>query len=190
MLDLFVRDVRLLGVRPPGDNWLDVDQNTPLDWPVLWARDKTTAHGGNVYLKILAHGMGQFLGIKIGLFSNSPQYSQGGNGILFCKENLKLLTLCKFAPLAGKLAGIDIMGCGAAYITRGFENRDGDGNVLCSRLAQTAQTLVRASTASQEYYEEPTIDFGSWEGTVLTYDRSGAVVRVENGATAAAYASP
>jgi len=111
----------------------------------------------------------------------STSFSQGGSGVQFCKENITLGTVARFAPLRGLLKGIDLLACGAAYITPGFEGREGDGNLLCCRLAQTTQTFVRASTATQLYYGLPAIDFGEWEGTVLTYASSGAVVKVEHG---------
>ena len=91
-----------------------------------------------------------------------------------------MATIGKFAPLQGKLKRIDILGCGAAYITPGREGHDGDGNLLCYRLAQITQAYVRASTATQEYSNDGPIDFGKWEGTVLTYGPSGEVVKVEH----------
>lgn len=79
--------------------------------------------------------------------------------------------------------GVDLYACGVAYITPKYEGKVGDGNILCSRMAQILGTCVRASTATQ-YYNPGTaasgLDFGRWEGTVLTYGPRGDVVNVEH----------
>jgi len=54
--------------------------------------------------------------------------------------------------------------------------------VLCYKLAQITGAKVRASTATQ-IYDLKTMDFGSWEGTVLTYGPTGSLVRVEHAPT-------
>ena len=187
MQELIIRDVRLEGVRPRGKEVLEVDANTPIDWPVLWTKTRSDAYGGDVYLRIAAHGyetaVMDHLPLATGFRTQveSVSQSQGGSGVQFCKENIVLGTLARFTPLRGVLKGIDLLACGAAYITPGFEGREGDGNILCSRLAQITQTFVRASTATQLYYGLPAIDFGEWEGTVLTYGPTGAVMKVEHG---------
>lgn len=190
MEELIVRDVRLLGGKPVGKDVLEVDERTPIDWPVAWIKSKSESSGykGNVYLRIAAHGYDTKMSgpplwgeIRRGIPTPTSTWSQGGSGLQFCKENLRLATLPRFAALRGLLKGIDLLACGAAYITPGFEGKDGDGNVLCSRLAQITQSYVRASTATQMYYGLPAIDFGEWEGTVITYGPSGAVYKVENG---------
>lgn len=188
MQELIIRDVRLQGGKPRGTEVLEVDEDTPIDWPVLWAKTKSDKYGGDVYLRIAAHGyettVMNHVPLATGLQTRveSVSYSQGGAGIQFCKENITLGTLSRFTPVRGLLKGIDLLACGAAYITPGFEGKEGDGNLLCCRLAQITQTFVRASTATQLYYGLPAIDFGEWEGTVLTYNPSGAVVKVEHGA--------
>jgi hypothetical protein len=196
MQDLIIRDVRLLGGTPAGKEVLEVFPNSPIDWPVRWAVARSAAYGGNVCLKILAHGFEQRTSYDplagenftyAGGFKRPVQiagYSQGGAGIQFCKENIRLGTLDKFSPLNGKIKAIDLMACGAAYITPGFEGKDGDGNFLCYRLAQITHTYLRASTATQIYFELPTIEFGAWEGTVITYTPEGGLYKAENGAVA------
>jgi len=203
MEELIIRDVRLQGGKPLGRFVLEVDANTPIDWPISWAsaQARRPELAGNVALKIMAHGFEQRIGddpmdanVVWGMGGNvrsapPPRpgtgiYSQGGAGIQFCREYIRLATLNKFTPLRGLLKGIDLMACGAAYITPGFAGTDGDGNLLCYRLAQITQSYVRASTATQLYFTLPTVDFGAWEGTVLSYGPSGAVVKVESGAAA------
>jgi hypothetical protein len=169
-----IRDVRLAGEKPKGDKVLEVDQNTPLNWPVLWLSDISKDNGGDVYLKIMAHGI-------------ETKTSQGGYGIWFCKEGINLTTLEQLKPLFGKVKKIDLLACGAAYITPGCEGKEGDGNLLCYRLAQVTGAYVRASTATQLYtvsgdwaWSHDPLDFGPWEGTVLTYGPTGGVVKVEH----------
>jgi hypothetical protein len=181
MSDLIVRDMRLQGQRPAGIEVLEVDENTPLDWPINWLHSRASAHGGQVRVRIMAHAAGFYSAATVGSYGGlQPQYSQGGAGVQFCQQGINLGTIAKFSRLHGKLAQIEILGCGAAYITPGREGKDGDGNVLCSRLAQITGASVRASTALQRYDNTGPIDFGRWEGTVLTYGPSGAVVKVEH----------
>ena len=187
MQELIIRDVRLEGGKPRGNKVLEVDANTPIDWPVAWTKSKSEAYGGDVYLRIAAHGYEPAVTNHLPLATGSQtivesiRYSQGGGGVMFCREDITLRTLNRFGQLHGLLKGIDLLACGAAYITRGYEGREGDGNMLCYRLAQITGTYVRASTATQFYYGQPAIDFGEWEGTVLTYGPTGAVVKSEVG---------
>jgi hypothetical protein len=157
---LVYRDVRLLGERPAGDTVIEVNFDTPLQFFLDSAAD-TVAHTAQVVrLKLLAHG--------------SP-----GN-VLFCRENLSLANLPLLAVLRDAfLSGVDLFTCSAAFIAPGR----GDGNLFCSRMAQTLNTFVRASTATQVYTLGSSgsgLDFGRWEGTVLTYGPRGDVVNVEH----------
>jgi hypothetical protein len=64
------------------------------------------------------------------------------------------------------------------------------------KMAQTLQTNVRASTATQVYAARegwpfaPHLDFGLWEGTVLTYGPKGNVIKVEQGPGALLFPEP
>jgi hypothetical protein len=179
--DLIVRDVRLQGPRPRGTEVLEVDADTPLAWPISWLCAKANAYSSAyVRLILMAHGYETQTAQGRAIFGTTigAKYSQGGGGIQFCKEGISLDTVARFAPLRELLDWIDLKNCGTAYITPGFEGGKGDGNVLCSRLAQITQTPVRASTATQ-LYDATTTDFGVWEGTVLTYGPNGNVIRVE-----------
>ncbi|WP_425246947.1 hypothetical protein [Streptomyces sp. NEAU-NA10] len=157
---LVYRDVRLLGNRPAGDTVIEVNFDTPLQWFLDSAAD-TVAHTAEpVRLKLMAHG--------------APAFVQ------FCRENLSLANLPLLAVLRDKFrAGVDLFSCSAAFIGPG----PNDGNVFCSRMAQTLNTSVRASTATQQYTLGSAgsgLDFGQWEGTVLTYGPRGDVVNVEH----------
>jgi hypothetical protein len=183
MQDLIIRDVRLTGARPEGNEVLEVDSRTPLDRPIGWVSYKAEAYKGDVRVQILCHGAGVPLYVRQRadvLWGPDKEwvFSQGGLGLIFCEEGVKLDNVHEFRLWRDKVKKIDIMGCGAAYITPGYEGRDGDGNLLCMRFAQWTKADVRASTAAQEYNFRR-MQFGGWEGTVLTYDWTGKVSKVE-----------
>jgi len=202
MQELILWDVRLEGGRPAGEEVKEVNEWVPLDYAIAWAVWKSGQYGGDVSLTIMAHGYEPRTGFLAGTRSTPgntlpqrnedggviPQptatgllgvYSQGGGGIQFCRDGILLGTIHQFEKLKGKVKLIEILGCGAAYITPGFEGRDGDGNLLCYRLAQITQAYVRASTATQWFDPTPVIDFGRWEGTVITYAPNGGLAKVQ-----------
>jgi hypothetical protein len=196
------------GNEPPvGNEKKMVGESTSLDEAINWIVAKSGQYGGDVSLKIMAHGIEPAVGFiagsrslpappppatgsrggaptppAVGLMAVS---SQGGGGIQFCREGILLSTINRFAALSNrpnlpisKVKKIEILGCGAAYINPGYEGRAGDGNLLCYRLAQIAQTYVRASTAAQPYTagNDRPLQFGPWAGTVVTYSPTGAGV--------------
>jgi hypothetical protein len=185
---LSVWDRRLKGYPPLGDTVRSVDENTSITDFVAMAVQVADKFNKEVYLRICCHGRD---------LSDNPS-SQGGNGLVFCKGDLGHERLSYLAPLRGKLrGGVDLLACGAAYINPGYGGRQyGDGNYFCFRMAQILATNVRASTAEQVYspsghrWFTPALDFGPWEGTVLTYGPKGNVIKVEHGAGAAAYPEP
>lgn len=139
---------------------IEVNFDTPLQFFLDSAAD-TVAHTADpVRLKLMAHGRAAF--------------------VQFCRENLTLANLAVLSVLRGQfVAGVDLFSCSVAFIAPG----PGDGNVFCSRMAQLLDTFVRASTATQFYTVGSAgagLDFGRWEGTVLTYGPAGNVVHVEN----------
>lgn len=181
---LIIRDVRLEGSKPMGNEVLEVDADTPISWPISWILQRAKLYNSHyVWLKILAHGFetpGLPLATGFSTTRESTQgSSQGGYGIQFCKEGLNLHTIVKFRALFEWLDWTDVYSCGTAFITTGHEGRYGDGNILCSRLAQNLGCPVRASTATQIYDPKGT-NFGAWEGTVLTYGPKGNVIKVEH----------
>lgn len=157
----------IVGSSPAGNEVLPVSQNVRLLEAIAWVVERSRVYGGDVRVRIMAHGAGD---------GNSA----GGFGMWFCRDKLSLSTVPYFSLWRGHVKKIDLLSCGAAYINHGFEGKSGDGNLLCMRLAQFSQAYVRASTAEQLYSFKGATDFGAWEGTVLTYAPSGAVVKVEN----------
>ncbi|MCC6368849.1 MAG: hypothetical protein IT165_35455 [Bryobacterales bacterium] len=186
MQDIIIRDVRLLGWKPAGKEVLEVNFDTPIEWPINWAADKSDTYKGDVRIRIMAHGFETYVRTEgsdaNGMCTEKNIYSQGGAGIQFCKENITISTISRFAKWKGKVKAIELLSCGAAYITPGKEGKQGDGNYFCYRFAQITGASVRASTATQRYSygtKDTGIEFGRWEGMVYTYDSTGAVVKVE-----------
>lgn len=157
---LVYRDVRLLGNRPAGDTVIEVNVDTPLQFFLDSAAAAAAHTAARVRLKLMAHG--------------APAFVQ------FCRENLSTANLPLLAVLRDKLtAGVDLFTCSVAFIGPGIS----DGNAFCSRMAQILNTSVRASTAKQFYTLGSAgsgLDFGRWEGTVLTYGPRGDVINVEH----------
>ena len=170
MQQVIVHDRRLIGDSPTGSNItvVPVDASTPLDHMVTRVRRASMRHGTDIKLNIFAHG----------------RYSgeHGGYGIQLCREGLLLTTVAKLRPLNGYISyGIDIYACGAAEATPWSVGNSGDGWLLCSRIASHTQSVVRAALLPQTYTEfggilglfRMAIDFGRWEGTVLTFNALG-----------------
>jgi hypothetical protein len=180
---LIIRDVRVEGPKPKGNEVLEIDADTPLKWPIAWILDRAKAyHSTYVWLGIIAHGSGSpYLPLATGWSSRRESMdavSQGGAGLQFGRDGINLDTVVHFKALYDWLDWTDILSCGAAFITPGHEGRYGDGNLLCSRLAKATGAPVRASTATQ-IYDQQTMELGAWEGTVLTYGPKGNVINVE-----------
>jgi hypothetical protein len=183
MQDLVVHDKRIAGwmpwTKPSVKELLQVDEDDTLSSMIAWVVGKSAQYGGDVRLKLMAHGItaasvpdALIDGPRTSGVQRATIASQGGFGLNLCKEGLSLQTVQRFYPWHRKIKQIDILGCAAAYITPGREGKIGDGNLLCLKLAQITGSYVRASTAPQEYNTH-TIDFGPWEGFVITYSPTG-----------------
>jgi len=127
---------------------------------------------GQVYAEIWCHGAGVFTKNARGEW-----YAHGGYGLELTADHVTLANVRQFHVLAGKLWAIAVRGCAAARIDIGHAGTYGDGNMLCSRLAQVTQAYVQASTALQQYNAS---GFLPWQGTVLLYGPRGNVVKVEH----------
>jgi hypothetical protein len=122
---------------------------------------------------------------RLVIFAHGIQYRDrpGYYGAALCAEDLTIRTVHTFHLISGRFLQIDMQVCGFAYMTPGCDNQEGDGNILCQMLADTTNSLVRASTCFQVYsfdripvagvpaerWPRQNVDPGQWEGTVLTY---------------------
>ncbi len=174
MRQIFVHDLRIIGRTAPSHaSNFDVDQTTPLSYFVTRTLTEAAIYNDDVQLIILAHGY-------------ECQDSRGGGyGVQFCREDLQLDTIGQLTPLHGHIhGGIVLLSCAVAHI--GQPGGRGDGNMLCSRIAQITGTCVTGSTMSQPYrwlggsrLQKPFAVPHGWRGTVLTYGPSGAVDLVQ-----------
>jgi hypothetical protein len=172
---LSVHDQRWKFLTPPGHYaHFDVNENTPLSYFVSRTLQEAAAYAGEVQLFIMAHGL------------EVPGFG-GGYGVAFCREGLNVRTIGLLAPLHGQIhGGIILFSCCAAHIAPTLRHPDGtilvgDGNVLCSRIAQITGTYVRAGTALQYAMvgADRTLVGAPWRGVVLTYAPSGAVAQAD-----------
>jgi hypothetical protein len=175
MTYLHIWDLALKDVVIPYDEVLRVNDSVSLGMMVRWVLEKSDHYKNDVCVKIYCHGIdkAEVLDKKTGKYESIT--SQGGFGLALCKEQLTLNTMDVMSFWKGKVKEIDIYGCGAAYITPGREGKAGDGNLFCYKLAQVTGAYVRASTSALHYPGGTELGF---EGTVLTYAPSGAVVDV------------
>ncbi len=177
------RDLRLPGCPPAGKYLLQVDEKTPLALAIKWVCDQYDALDAPLALEIFAHGYESLMSETDPMLqSEKKTLSQGGGGIVFCKEDITIGTVLRFRPWRGKVKSIVLHSCGAAYITPGSAGGPGDGNMLCSQLAMNSGATVQASTATQHYAgcrSDGHMDFPKWEGSVFTYGPDGKVIKVE-----------
>lgn len=175
MQNLIWRDVRLNGWKPnepKGTKVMECNLDTPLQWFVDYSKSFSETFKGkdNVSLKLMAHGY--------------YTAGSGGYGIQFCKEDLKITNLEKLYPLRDRFkGGVTLFSCGAAAITPGSGAGNGNGAILCRRIAMILNTNVTAADAKQLYGmgTGPThgIDFGKWQGNVFTWDKNGKLLTKE-----------
>ena len=115
---------------------------------------------------------------------------QGGYGLQFCHEGITLRNVTQIGTaLSNKVDLIITRACqaanrafttGSSYI--GHYDQQGDGMLLCQRLAVSANVPVVAAVQNQLYsYEydsswfglsesnERNVDFGNWEGGVFVF---------------------
>jgi hypothetical protein len=167
-----IHDKRLAGDPPTGGNMTtyQVSEKTPLEKLVKAINNTAGQYGDMVRLKILCHGY-------------EDKNGHGGYGLALCKEGLNLNTVNQLAPWRNQLsASIWIYACATADVAPGCKGTIGDGRMLCSRIASTTCTGVRAADATQSYRHSflSAINFGNWEGNVLYFDARGMLVDSEH----------
>jgi hypothetical protein len=183
MNTFIVRDVRLHGWRPSNDS-IDVNFDTPLRFVIDQAHIRGQACGGNLLLKIMCHGLPGFLQCCQG----AVPHPSAGNG-------LTSSDLSSLADLKGSVAEIELHSCLVARMGPCFESTSlghtvgYDGNALCFRLAQVTQAQVKASIHIQWYNDGTNVggapngngvNFAGWSGRVFTWDKSGAITKMED----------
>jgi hypothetical protein len=140
-------------------------------------------YNGDLNVIFMSHGLPGYLQCANGTTSHPT----GGNGIT-------INDLPWFKTISGSLKQLELYACLVARIGSAPECGDQivyDGNQFCYRLAQTIQAEVKASIHLQYYYDGTVglwcfrrpngdgIHFGHWNGTVYTWDRTGAIINVE-----------
>lgn len=174
MRQIFVHDLRVMGRTAPSHaSNFDVDQTTPLSYFVTRTLSEAAIYNDDVQLIIFAHGY------------EYHDARGGGYGVQFCREDLQLNTIGQLTPLRGHIhGGIVLLSCAVAHI--GQPGGRGDGNILCSRIAQVTGTCVTGSTMSQTYtqiggsrLQKAFAVPDAWRGTVLTYGPTGAVELIQ-----------
>ena len=176
MQTIVVHDARLAGDTPTGNRItpIRVDATTPLASMVSQVRNASTRHGTDVKLNVLCHGF--------------AEHGELGYGLQLCRERLTLTTVQSLQPLNGMISyGIDIYACGAAHTATWRTGEHGDGWTLCSRVASITQSVLRAADLTQWYNYfggiaglfRQEINFGQWEGRVVTFNSRGQEIGAE-----------
>ncbi len=108
-----------------------------------------------------------------------------GFGLEFCGEDgLSIFNVDNLNVLGRsiEITEVFIYGCGAAHIATGTDGHavDGNGHLLCSKIAQATRAYVTASTEIQRVDRGISglypMDMGEWEGLVVRYDPEGEIV--------------
>lgn len=163
--NVLVYDLRLEGSVPQG-NFIPVEVGKWLRLSELVSRLNILSEqfGKIESLQIMAHGI--------------EEDGEGGFGIELCKDNLTQDTVHQLRPLQGKVDKIVLLSCAAAQVASNRRGSDGDGELLCKRIAMTTRSWVKASTYEQEYkvwsWEKSWgTDFGNWEGDCWWFSPHG-----------------
>jgi hypothetical protein len=171
-MDIIVHDKRLEGVSPKTNDGrvvLNVDQNTSLDGVLTLLAFFGKNNKGYGKITIMAHG-----------FEDGKTH-RGGLGMQLGKENLGLHNVQKWNALKGKVREIILLSCSVAGVQVGKSNKpqEGNGIYFCAQLAFYSGATVTASMNTQYYNSgkgiiwDSEIDFGEWEGVVLTFSPDG-----------------
>ena len=126
---------------------------------------------------------GQRLGAVVlnshGLFRNTYEHGYAGGFGIGLGSGIRLADAGLFEQLRGSVDEIYITGCEIARST--YEGGVGDGKVLCSELARSADAYVYASDARQKSYSiVPVGCIDGFEGSVFRWGRNGALLGSRN----------
>lgn len=186
-----VRDVRLEGWRPSGDV-LEVNGDTPLQWIVDNIVERGRRTGGNLVVKIMAHGLPGFVqcgkgGLRHPTLTDDAyiHYRIAKNAYVGPRwHGLSITDLPSLARVAGSLRRLELHSCLVARMGTCHEANGHtcyDGNEFCYKLAQTIRADVMASLHLQWYWLGTKqagngMNFGGWNGTVITWGPAGNIV--------------
>ena len=186
-----VHDVRLFGWRPGGDV-LEVNGDTPLNWVINNVVTRGKANGGNLVLKIMAHGLPGFVQCARGALlhptlqdvydpNKDDLYIGPGNG------GISIADLRPLSALKGHVRRIEFHSCLVARMGPCFEANGHvcyDGNAFCYQLAQVTGAEVRASIHLQYYWKgsgpNGGMHFGTWNGRVFTWGPLGNITAMDD----------
>lgn len=183
MHTFIIRDVRLAGWKPSGQDVLEVNFDTPISWLIESINKRGKDHGGDVKVIIMCHGLPGYLQCANGTALHPTQ----GNGIT-------ISDLAWFEKIAGSLKRLELYSCLVARIGSSPEcgkHVGYDGNEFCFKLAKAIKAEVKASIHLQYFYDGTVglwifrrpngkgIDFGEWNGKVFTWDSTGTIINTE-----------
>ena len=180
MHTFIIRDVRLNGWRPAGNDVLEVNFDTPIQWVFDCINNRSATYGGDLRVKFMCHGLPGYLQFANGGFTH-PELSPG-NGI-----NASVLS--KFTAITGKLKKLELHSCLVARMGSCFETTSlgfttvYDGNSFCFKLAQIIQAEVQASIHVQYYWGNDgsnALRFSGWNGRVFTWNPSGSIKQMQD----------
>ena len=190
--DFIVHDVRLFGWKPIGDV-IEVNGDTPLQWVIDSTIDRSNKNGGNIVLKIMAHGLPGFVQCARGGFQHPTlpttvtDPAKGNMVIGPGKGGISAADLSALAQLKGHVKRIEFHSCLVARIGPCFEangHASYDGNAFCFRLAQATGADVKASIHLQYYWPGSGMTngmhFGKWNGQVFNWSPAGNISSIEN----------
>jgi hypothetical protein len=169
--NLILWDDRVRGSRPRrGDRTYQVNNGTHLSWILRTVSERAQLHTSQTFnLHIIAHGFER---------PDSSGSLAGGWGINICREGINIHTVERFSRWNGLIDNILIFSCAIANTaSNATPHGEGDGNYLCSRLAQITGAQVFASSSNQSYHHDTSdglgISVGRFEGSTYVYTPDG-----------------
>src|SRR6185437_74547 len=96
---------------------------------------------------------------------------RGGFGLCLCKEGLTLTNVSLTAAVKGLIKKITLFACAPADTAPYNLGTQADGRRVCGEMALWTGAEVIAAVQTQYYVTNKagTIDFGLWEGPVLSF---------------------
>lgn len=175
---------------------LHVDGGTPLDYFLNRCASLADMHGGISTLYLIARASDQVYAGE----------TDGGSGMVFCREHISLPTVSRLAPLAGLIKHIILIICAPlptpfdVYVSEsGYadlaENYLKNGDELARQIA--IQTKAKVTCAREPLHEATDgyahafagyellgegemVDFSEWDASVTQYEPEGKLASESN----------